>query len=433
MFQISKNIQYIILLRNESIYLNLSFLNSLRVFFLCFFALFSSMAFSNTDWHIAVDGIVTKDDQRLKGAIVTLVNMEKYPEVTRSIVTPGNGKFIFILEPENDYLIIASKTGLVTKKIMFSTKNVPEDRVGKGFTHYPIEIVLFEEVEGLNTSLLKEPLGKIVYNYKINDFEVDKEYAKSIRVQVLMLQKALQATKKRVEIDKKIEMKRLVKSKKAEEREFARNGRRGIKELEKIVNEMAVMERSSIEKSVKETIARKVIEENAYKITVVTETAGQANDEKNEALSTIPREMEKATSNASPAGRKRWPPVKVVFNLKSEHKPTYKRAILISAMGTHGVAKGAGYRSLLATEYPEGVTEESFIEGKKNIIRRIVVLGGHAIEYKKIAHSWGSIFYFKNGKSISKYVFDLETDMDIVESKMLHLTPRLPGGRGGHR
>lgn len=408
MFRMTKHIQNIILFGNKSISLKLSFINSFRVIFLCFFTLLSSMAFSNANWNIAVDGIVTTNDHRVKGAIVTLVNMDKYPEVTRSVETPGNGKFIFILKPDIDYLIIASKTGLVTKKIIFSTKNVHENRAGKRFTHFPIEISLFEEVEGLNISILKEPIGKIVYNYKIDDFEVDKEYAKSIRTQVLVLQKALQAIRKKAAIDKKIEMKRLVKAKRVEDRELAKNRRRGIKGLEKTVKEIAVGEITAREKPAKEAIARKAIEENSFKITTATKTAVQANDEKYEALLTIPSEMEK------------------IINLKPKHQLTNNRAIQVSAVGTRSKAKGARYRSLLAIEYPEGVTEEYFIEGRKNIIRRIVVLEGYAIEYRKVAHPWGSIFYFKNGMSISRYVFDLETDMDIVESRMPHLT-------GGHR
>jgi hypothetical protein len=66
-------------------------------------------------------------------------------------------------------------------------------------------------------------------------------------------------------------------------------------------------------------------------------------------------------------------------------------------------------RSQLAREYPPGVTEESYTEGNKVIIRRVVVDGDRADEYSKVIAKWG-IFYFKNGHSISEAVWARETE-----------------------
>lgn len=65
-------------------------------------------------------------------------------------------------------------------------------------------------------------------------------------------------------------------------------------------------------------------------------------------------------------------------------------------------------RSKLATEYPQGVTEESYTEGNKVIIRRVVVNGNKADEYSKVIAKWGT-FYFKNGQSISEQVWIRDT------------------------
>ncbi|MBL7962428.1 MAG: hypothetical protein JNM31_01165 [Flavobacteriales bacterium] len=65
--------------------------------------------------------------------------------------------------------------------------------------------------------------------------------------------------------------------------------------------------------------------------------------------------------------------------------------------------------SRLATEYPPGVTEESYTEGNKVIIRRVVVQGNRADEYSKVIARWGT-FYFKNGQSISEHIWNLDTD-----------------------
>lgn len=66
-------------------------------------------------------------------------------------------------------------------------------------------------------------------------------------------------------------------------------------------------------------------------------------------------------------------------------------------------------RNRLAQEYPPGVTEESYTEGNKVIIRRIVVNGNRADEYSKVIAKWG-VFYFKNGQSITEAIWTRETE-----------------------
>jgi hypothetical protein len=66
-------------------------------------------------------------------------------------------------------------------------------------------------------------------------------------------------------------------------------------------------------------------------------------------------------------------------------------------------------RSKLAQDYPPGVTEESYTEGNKVIIRRVVVNGNKADEYSKVIAKWGT-FYFKNGQSITEAIWAKETE-----------------------
>ncbi len=66
-------------------------------------------------------------------------------------------------------------------------------------------------------------------------------------------------------------------------------------------------------------------------------------------------------------------------------------------------------RGKLANEYPQGVTEESYTEGNKVIIRRVVVQGNKADDYSKVIAKWGT-FYFKNGQSISEQIWSRDTE-----------------------
>lgn len=66
-------------------------------------------------------------------------------------------------------------------------------------------------------------------------------------------------------------------------------------------------------------------------------------------------------------------------------------------------------RNELASQYPQGVTEESYTEGNKVIIRRVLVQGNKADEYSKVIAKWGT-FYFKNGQSISEQIWSVNTE-----------------------
>jgi len=74
------------------------------------------------------------------------------------------------------------------------------------------------------------------------------------------------------------------------------------------------------------------------------------------------------------------------------------------------------FRSELAENYPQGVTEESSTLGNKVIITRIVVSGKHGDEFKKVVDKAGE-YYFKNGLSISKNTWSRETIEAFNNSK----------------
>ena len=66
------------------------------------------------------------------------------------------------------------------------------------------------------------------------------------------------------------------------------------------------------------------------------------------------------------------------------------------------------YLSKLARKYPEGVTKENYEKDNRKVTRVIVNYDGVADEYHKVQHSWGTVFYFRNGRPIPKEVYHLE-------------------------
>ena len=70
------------------------------------------------------------------------------------------------------------------------------------------------------------------------------------------------------------------------------------------------------------------------------------------------------------------------------------------------------YLGELALEYPDGLTVEKYADGNKKVEMRIVVEDHHATTFKKVIQPWGQTFYFKNGVSTTKYLWESESDPD---------------------
>jgi hypothetical protein len=146
-------------------------------------------------WFMDIGATVKKDSKKLDGATVTLFKNGKEQEKT---VTSPSGKFNFKLESNADYTIKFSKPGHVSKIVSVSTKGIPPDDImgfkeGEDiFTFAGWEISLFEEIPGLNTSILNNPVAKISYNSVARTFDYDKQYSKSIQAQMTQLQDELE-------------------------------------------------------------------------------------------------------------------------------------------------------------------------------------------------------------------------------------------------
>jgi len=163
-----------------------------RVVSLYLLTLVTIFAYADDHWNIKVNGRITEDQVKLEGAVVSLI---KNSRLMREVVTSGNGKFVFLLKPGNDYLIEVAKPGYASKSISFSTKNVPQEKVGAGFPEFPIEIRLFQEIDGVNMEVFDHPVGRIIYSPVADDFAVDMEYHKLIRADLAQLNRDMKAAR----------------------------------------------------------------------------------------------------------------------------------------------------------------------------------------------------------------------------------------------
>src|SRR5690606_14839137 len=118
-------------------------------------------------WKLDVNGRVKNEDsgKRFEGVTITV---KRNGVVWKTITTPANGEFVLELPPDAVYLVEFSKPGFTTKRMEFSTKNVPPEDAKYGFG-FPMEMVLFEEVEGLDVSILDKPIAKVAFDPTYGD------------------------------------------------------------------------------------------------------------------------------------------------------------------------------------------------------------------------------------------------------------------------
>lgn len=121
-----------------------------------------------------VEGYVT--DLKGNGVPGANVTVNAGSKVLNNITTDGTGKYAFDLPLNNDYSISVGKAGMVTKKYAVSTRGVPEEKATSKFSSVEASLTLFEKLDGVDYSLLNQPLNKYNYNPVKDNFEYDKNY-----------------------------------------------------------------------------------------------------------------------------------------------------------------------------------------------------------------------------------------------------------------
>ncbi|MBL1231449.1 MAG: hypothetical protein COA31_001880 [Flavobacteriales bacterium] len=152
-------------------------------------------------WKLDVKGTVKNEDtkKRFEGVTITI---KRNGAVWKTINTPANGEFVLELPPDAVYLVEFSKPGFTGKKIEFSTKNVPPEDAKYGF-EFPMEMNLFEEVEGLDVSILDKPIAKVAFDPAYGYMDFDPNYTKSIQKELEQLKKDHEQKRKEQEAARK--------------------------------------------------------------------------------------------------------------------------------------------------------------------------------------------------------------------------------------
>ena len=137
-----------------------------------------SVSFSSSaQTGLEISGAVKEGRKGLDGTTVTLL---KNGGVEKTLTTTANGKFDFFFESNATYVISVSKPGYVAKKIEFNTTLPPE--VSTTFD-FEFIVELFQDQSGLNKAIFANPVAKVHYNKRYNEFDYDLDYTMEFQKQ----------------------------------------------------------------------------------------------------------------------------------------------------------------------------------------------------------------------------------------------------------
>ncbi len=180
-----------------------------RLFHIFFIVLllFANSIEVKAQWLYEIAGSVTNGNKKVEAAVVTLY---KGGAQVERVTTASNGKFVLRLDQEAEYELNVTKSGYITKKLLFSTKGVPSDIAQTYEGGAKPEISIFElptdpEVIAQVNSILQQPIAKFLYDPAEQDIVFDKVYSQSMLQELNRLNQLEKESRKKQDDDAKIQ------------------------------------------------------------------------------------------------------------------------------------------------------------------------------------------------------------------------------------
>ncbi len=134
-------------------------------------ACFSFLA--QTTYQVPVQGQISGDFGVLSGVQIQVFQGST---VWKTLSTDAGGNYSFELPLNSEYMVVISKAGMASKKFSVSTRGIPAERATNKFSIIDADIGLYEKIDGVDYSVLNQPLNKYVYNPTKENMEFDEAY-----------------------------------------------------------------------------------------------------------------------------------------------------------------------------------------------------------------------------------------------------------------
>ncbi|MBS1764700.1 MAG: hypothetical protein JSS90_07035 [Bacteroidetes bacterium] len=334
---------------------------------------------------------------------------------------PGQSSYTLNLEIGADYVLSFNKPGYINKKININTVVDDEERVEQGFESYPFTVVLIKQYEGVNVVVFNQPVAKITYSKKYDEFDYDTDYTKSIQSAI---QKAEEDLKRAEKEFKKNPPKPAVDSTLAKNKTQQQEEKPKSKETQKPadkVSEKTPVENTAENKTPAKTESPATTTDKKRDVTKKQAKAAGGEDVSKSAQSSggedeqvvdlsenkgqdikqpiEPKQGEDALKGkiSKKGGRDQPPAADVKKN---------DAAVIIKSEKNTEPAKPAQQMSITQVPANVSITRETISEDKRTVYNVHVTVGDKTALFSKVVYNWGGVFYFRDMKiSISENMF----------------------------
>lgn len=284
-------------------------------------------------------------------------------------------RFSLDLELGANYVLSFEKAGFVTKKLQFNTR-LPAGVVRENLAPFQFVVSLFKQYEGLNTVVFNQPVGMIRYDPMLGDFDYDTDYTKSI-------QSALEAAQ--LEVERK--QKEAVRAEAEEAQRKQQEAKDQAKQKAAQAKIKAEQDKAAQQLAQAMPVAA-MAPVPASKPEPKVERAPVLPAAKQRRAASTPKAMETEESRRALEPRVLEEPRRVqpaVAHSLQEPRPKFEpTAVLV-------------------------VRHQDVIVQPNEVITVIKLgVGEEVTEYRRVARKYSGVFYFKNGRSCSKQIYESE-------------------------
>lgn len=351
------------------------------------------------------DAFVTEGEKLLSGVKVAV----KINSATvDSMLTDKNGGFKTDLRFDYKYLLEFSKSGYVTKLVEIDLSNIPVEFKNEGYDLGRFQMGMVRQTAGMDLAEYKIPVARYYFDDRNRMVVLDRVYLKNRKQQI-------EEQKKRNE--------KIVEKVASENDEIQEEYNILIRDAD---IEFEAKDYELAKSYYQDALKLKPLAEyprDQLKIIDVKLSGNQAAKEQYQALITQAdeayelKDYEEAkelyqasikinTTDAYPRERiKKIDSILATLATNNE-KPKEKKNLTLKNVEIS--SDRAAFCSELAKKYPQGLTEEKYMEGSKSITRRIIVEGDVGVEYKHVVHNWGGNYFYKNGKPTTRFIWQKE-------------------------
>lgn len=452
--------------------------SSVRLFLLVTVISFclSFTANAQKSWKLDVSGNVRDEDSKaaMKGAKLEIT---KGGAVYKTIYADDNGNFSYSLDPDNTYTVKVSYGNYVSKIITISTENTPSDEEVKQNFKANTEFRIFKRVEDVDYSVLDGPIGSIFFDATENKFDynvVDFDLKKKLEE----LKKEMEKKKAEKEAQEKAEreaaLKRAAFTKDSLAKAELDAKKKAIKEAEDAKKQAAAAAKAEAEakkqaaaeaeaaKKKAAADAEAALAEEKKKAAEAAEASKLEAKKKQEQEAQEKLEAKKKAEQAEAdklaqqkkaeqeeldkAAEKKKADLAAQEQAKAEKKKQEQEALEKAAAAKKAAEDEQKKKATPPTPkpepvktvkqevhvappvkpiesappeiiHPESVRYDEFDYGTYHVNRTFVTIGGVEIEYQKIKHQWGGIFYKRDGLDITDVTYRKEMRKYGLDSK----------------